>query len=160
MVQTADLEWEFPPDPESTRSARRRVIEALDNLELDGASDSAALVVSELTANALLHARSEFVVRLVVRPPVEGRSALRIEVADRSSRLPSVHNFTIASTSGRGLRLVDSISAAWGVELADGRSGKTVWAEIELDADSLSAAPFSFAGLGPEGFNFDEVDAS
>lgn len=147
MTHTADLEWRFPADPASTRSARHRVVEALGDLHLDRASDSAALVVSELTSNALLHARSEFVVRLVVRPPQEGRPVLRIEVGDGSSDLPTVHNFTIASTSGRGLHLVESLSAAWGVEVVEGRVGKTVWAELDLDADLL-----------PTSFNFDDVD--
>lgn len=159
VIETADLEWEFPADPESTRSARRRVVEALGDLELEAAAESAALVVSELTANALLHARSHFVVRLVVPSLADKRSVVRIEVDDGSSRLPSVHNFTVTSTSGRGLRLVASISAAWGVELADGRPGKTVWAELPLDADALMPPPFSFPGVGPEGFNLDEVDA-
>lgn len=147
MTHTADLEWRFPADPASTRSARHLVLEALGDLQLDAASDSAALVVSELTSNALLHARSDFVVRLVVRPPEDGRTVVRIEVGDGSSRLPTVHNFTIASTSGRGLHLVESLSAAWGVELAEGLSGKTVWAELDLDAEML-----------PTSLNFDDVD--
>ncbi|MDP9441274.1 MAG: hypothetical protein M3P34_03645 [Actinomycetota bacterium] len=58
--------------------------------------------MSELRSNALLHARSDFVVRLLVRPPEDGRSLVRIEVHDRSSRVPTVHNFTVASTSGSG----------------------------------------------------------
>lgn len=69
------------------------------------------------------------------------------EVGDGSSLLPTVHHFTVASTSGRGLHLVESLSAAWGVELAEGRSGKTVWAELEIDADNL-----------PTSFNLDDVD--
>lgn len=157
MTQT-DLEWRFPPEAESASSARRHVLEALEGLELDGASDSAAIVVSELAANVLLHARSDFVVRLIVAQPEDGPPVVRIEVDDRSSHVPTIHNFTVFSTSGRGLRLVDSVSAAWGVQLAAERSGKTVWAELELDADNRAPAPLTFSGLSPDGFDFDGVE--
>lgn len=158
VIRSTDLEWRFPPEAESASSARRRVLEALEDLDLDGASDSAALVVSELAANVLLHARSDFVVRLIVAQPEDGRPVLRIEVDDRSTHVPTIHNFTLVSTSGRGLRLVNSLSAAWGVELAAERSGKTVWAELEVDADSRAPAPFTSSRLSPDGFDFDGVE--
>jgi anti-sigma regulatory factor (Ser/Thr protein kinase) len=85
--------------------------------------DDALLVVEELVANALDHARSPFdvVVRLA-------DGVLYVAVRDGSSRVPRLRPFDPHAVRGRGLQLVDTLSRGWGCELhAD---GKTVWAEL------------------------------
>lgn len=74
-------------------------------------------------ANAVHHAGTDAVVRLYRRP-----ARVRVEVRDRSPRLPVRRRYSEHATTGRGLHLVDSLSAAWGVEPAV--DGKVVWFEL------------------------------
>ena len=84
--------------------------------------EDAKLVVSELASNAVLHARSAFSVE--IRPH---GATVRISVRDGSPAEPTLRDDRMA-LSGRGLFLVDSLSADWGVEVAP--HGKSVWAEF------------------------------
>jgi anti-sigma regulatory factor (Ser/Thr protein kinase) len=89
----------------------------------DEAVDDALLVVEELVANALDHARSRFdvVVRLA-------DGVLHVSVRDRSTGVPRVQPFDPHAARGRGLQLVETLSWRWGCDAhAD---GKTVWAEL------------------------------
>lgn len=117
--------WAFPPEPSSTREARRLVSDALEATDLDAAAATAALVVSELVTNAVLHARTPFEVRMMLTPGV-----IRIEVHDGTERKPVRRYFSDQATSGRGLRLVEELCAAWGVDADTDGEGKTVWAEV------------------------------
>ena len=130
--------WTFDPEPSSTRAARRLVTDALEAAALDGAVASAALVVSELATNAVLHARTPFEVRLRV-----GAGAVRIEVRDGSSRRPTVRNFSDAATSGRGLQVVEQLCETWGVEPDADGGGKTVWALVAVGDPVLPAFDLS-----------------
>lgn len=127
MKNTAAEAWVFPPEPSSSREARRRVSSALESRNLDEAASTVALVVSELATNAVLHARTPFEVRVVV-----GDGFVRIEVHDRTGRTPSRRYFSDEATSGRGLRLVEELCDSWGVEPDGDGSGKTVWAEVSV----------------------------
>ncbi|HET9441751.1 MAG TPA: ATP-binding protein [Acidimicrobiales bacterium] len=124
MTLTAHA-WEFQPDPASSGAARRLVAGALESWDLDWAAPSATLLVSELATNAVLHARTPFEVRLLVRDDV-----VRIEVHDGNRRSPMLRNFSNEATSGRGLRLIQSLGDGWGVETDADGGGKTVWVEL------------------------------
>jgi anti-sigma regulatory factor (Ser/Thr protein kinase) len=104
---------------------------------------TAALVVSELAANCALHAHTEFTVRVQEEPEAQ----VRLEVTDASARVPQQRSYGIDATTGRGLQLVQQLSASWGVEPAD--VGKTVWVVLQAerpggtgsgDEDALLAA--------------------
>lgn len=127
--------WAFSPEPSSTREARQRVSAALEARSLDSAAPTAELVVSELVTNAVLHARTPIEVRLTVRADL-----VRIEVHDGAARRPTRRYFSDEATSGRGLRLVEDLCDAWGVEL-DG-AGKTVWAELSTTTAARLEQPF------------------
>ncbi|WP_329401200.1 ATP-binding protein [Streptomyces melanogenes] len=122
------------------RGARLARILALGQLDAWGVphdsegSDTAALIVAELAANAVLHGRvpgRDFELRLVLG------TVLRIEVTDtRADRLPHRPEAAGEDEGGRGLLLVEALAKAWGV---DGRApGKTVWAELDLGATASS----------------------
>jgi anti-sigma regulatory factor (Ser/Thr protein kinase) len=85
------------------------------------------VVATELATNAVLHARSDFVVAL--RASVDG---LHISVEDRSTAAPVLRNDGSEGFSGRGLVLVDAMSALWGT--APTARGKAVWAELRDEA--------------------------
>jgi len=118
----------LPCDPSSVPAARHFVVRTLETWGYDDASWAAAQIVSELASNCSLHARTEFAVRLV-----EEGSALRLEVHDASPARVQQRRYSDSSTTGRGLRLVDSLAQAWGVEVDS--AGKTVWVALETAAD-------------------------
>ena len=85
--------------------------------------DDALLVVEELVANVLDHARTRF--ELIVR--LSG-SVLHLAVHDGSPGTPQARPFDPHADRGRGLQLGSTLAARWGCDLDGG--GKTVWAEL------------------------------
>lgn len=119
----------LPGVTSSVPPARRFVERALATWHVDDASWTATLVVSELAANAALHAGTEFT---VVVEHEQGR--VRLEVRDGSPAVPRQRRPSDEATTGRGLRLVADLALAWGVEHTD--AGKAVWVELSAAADS------------------------
>ena len=118
---------DLSPDPRSVHHAREWVCDVLEDLGRPELVDAAALGISELVTNALLHANPPISVR------VRGtRKHPRIEVHDGSRRAPEMTvDMTDAdhllATFGRGLGIVAMQSATWGAELVP--DGKVVWFE-------------------------------
>jgi anti-sigma regulatory factor (Ser/Thr protein kinase) len=83
------------------------------------------LLVSELVTNACVHGAEPIRVRLDV-----DQRRVRVEVEDGSPVLPEVQRPDGRSTIGRGLRIVESLSRAWGAERVG--AGKVVWAELPI----------------------------
>jgi hypothetical protein len=111
--------------------ARRFVRDLLSAWEASDVSDAAELAMSELVTNAVR----------VSEDPVELRVELtehmvRLSVADTSHRDVVMHPDDLDSTSGRGLQLVQAVSASWGVVTEDW--GKEVWCMISRSAPSGS----------------------
>jgi anti-sigma regulatory factor (Ser/Thr protein kinase) len=105
---------------------RRRVRAVLAGRGLQpDAVDDALLVVEELVANVVDHARTRFA--LVVR--MTG-NVLRIEVRDGDPGTPHIQPVDPHAARGRGLQVVDSLSQRWGCE--QHCDGKTVWAELPV----------------------------
>lgn len=128
-----DAEVSLPGEARSVPEARSFVRKILVSWNLRGAEPAASVVVSELAANAVLHARSEVTIR-VSRVP----GGVRVEVHDSSPRLPTSRRYARDATTGRGLGLVAALARDWGVETTE--SGKTVWCEID-QAESASGFP-------------------
>jgi hypothetical protein len=90
----------------------------------DNMADDVALVVTELAANAVRHARSGFTVILSAR-----RNVLRIAVRDACPVPAEGSGPALAPAPLHGLGAVDAMANRWGVESL-GSSGKTVWVEL------------------------------
>ena len=119
---------ELPPTPESVPAARAFVRETLRATSVD--VDTAMLLVSEVTTNAVLHARTPVTVQVQVTAGV-----VRVEVTDGSAAVPRIHGYGPTAATGRGLRLVDQLARSWGVrDKPDG--GKVVWFEVGEPSDS------------------------
>ncbi|MGW3654263.1 ATP-binding protein [Streptomyces sp. NPDC005151] len=99
-------------------------------------SESAAQIVAELAANAMVHGRvpgRDFRLDLTVH---DGGALLRIEVSDaRGECLPSGPTGTAVPDgdceSGRGLLIVEALADRWGVSPGP-FPRKAVWAELDL----------------------------
>jgi anti-sigma regulatory factor (Ser/Thr protein kinase) len=113
-------ELRLPPHPASVGRARRYVVERLSELGVPDPESSAALIVSELVTNAVIHAGTEFTVRVV-----RAGAGVRVEVGDASPVLPGLRLADARSRTGRGLYLVEHFAQEWGVD--PGTNGKVVW---------------------------------
>jgi anti-sigma regulatory factor (Ser/Thr protein kinase) len=112
---------EFEPDTSSVRAARQFVV---GSPEVEGADTSLLeLAVSELASNAVLHARTPFVV--TVERLDDG---VRVSVADGDPSPPRVRHVGADAITGRGLAIVEAVSRRMEVAASDG--GKTVRFEI------------------------------
>ena len=109
--------------PQSAASARRFVDETLRRWQCDELFDVVGLLTSELVTNAILHAHSEIELSVSMMP-----DAIRIDVLDHSSQMPTPRTAAEDDTSGRGLGLVEALATAWGVDERPG--GKSVWFEL------------------------------
>jgi anti-sigma regulatory factor (Ser/Thr protein kinase)/PAS domain-containing protein len=119
--------WTVWRVPEAARHARRFTKRTLRTWGVTEETDTILLVVSELVTNALVHTDGPVRLDLTL---VNRR--FRVAVADSSPRTP-VKPTSIGweATGGRGILLVEAVSAAWGTVPVSG--GKQVWAEIALD---------------------------
>ncbi|MDX6227539.1 MAG: hypothetical protein QOI76_929 [Frankiales bacterium] len=122
------------PSSDSAQLGRRVVTDALNLLGRYDLVDDATLVVSELIANGVLHARTE--ISLSVESTRDG---IRVAVTDGSPVLPRGGPASPSATSGRGLLLVERLSSSWGVEVLAG-GGKVVWAVIDQVAVVVNAS--------------------
>lgn len=82
----------------------------------------AQLLTSELVTNALAHGRGEIHLRVA-----DEKGHLRVEVSDEARLAPRQRDIGPQDESGRGLMLVERLSAAWGVSPSGSGPGKTVW---------------------------------
>jgi anti-sigma regulatory factor (Ser/Thr protein kinase) len=119
--------------PRSAGDARRFVRGLLLETGRESWVDAAALAVSELVTNAVLHAHTE--VELAV---VTGPDHVRIEVRDDNPVLPAARSYDDHATTGRGLELVASVTASHGVESL-GAAGKVVWCCIRDEVEGSDA---------------------
>ncbi|MEU9481587.1 SpoIIE family protein phosphatase [Streptomyces sp. NPDC048191] len=117
--------WTVWRVPEAVRHARRFTRRTLRTWGVSqDTMEAALLVVSELVTNALVHTGGQVRLDLSL---VNHR--LRLAVADASPRSP-VKPTSIGweATGGRGILLVEAVSAAWGTLPVSG--GKQVWADL------------------------------
>jgi anti-sigma regulatory factor (Ser/Thr protein kinase) len=97
----------------------------LADLDPDLVADT-ELIVTELAANAFEHAQSPRLIRLDHR---DTTGVVRVEVDDAAPDvLPKPGTSTLGEFRGRGLVLINSLGASWGVDRHP--EHKTVWAEI------------------------------
>jgi anti-sigma regulatory factor (Ser/Thr protein kinase) len=126
QIASRQLTGEFSSRPDAPGRARRLVVAALRRWGIDDTLvHDAALVLSELANNAVIHARSSFSIEVCAQ-----ESALRIAVADTRPR-PRARvgaDGSLIPRRGHGLGVIEALSGEWGVE--DRLNGKVVWAEL------------------------------
>ena len=136
----------LPGRTDSVPAARRFVMDALMTLDAAGACDEAVALVSELATNAVIHARTAYTIAVT-----RNGDTVRVGVHDHSPVTPRRRAYGVDATTGRGLRLVASMSSDWGIQAESG--GKVVWFEVprsgarthsewylDVDVDALLSA--------------------
>ena len=114
----------FALSGDAPAAARHFAVGAAQRLGAADLSDDAALVVTELAANAVRHAHTGFTVDLAVRPDV-----LRISVRDAGRLPPGPVGSGLPAAPLHGLGAVDALASRWGVDRL-GQAGKSVWVEL------------------------------
>lgn len=110
--------------PASAGRARRFVARTLHDWSLDGITDEAVLLTSEVVTNAVLHAGSRTIhLRLLLLA-----DGVRVEVDDDSLVIPRPRRVSRMSDTGRGIGLVELAARSWGTSRNE--HGKTVWFEV------------------------------
>ena len=114
----------FALSGDAPAAARHFAVDAVRRLAAADLADDTALVVTELAANAMVHAHTGFTVDLAADPDV-----LRISVRDASPLPPGAAAAGLPAVPLHGLGAVDALASRWGVEPL-GHSGKSVWVEL------------------------------
>jgi anti-sigma regulatory factor (Ser/Thr protein kinase) len=137
-----------PPDPQpaicmriqggsgAPGRARRSVLSQLSGQLTESGAGELALIISELVTNSVRHAnvgpQQTLTVECTGLP-----DRLRVTVTDPGSDFqPRLRTPDHPAAGGRGLRIVESLSSAWGV--LRGSAGTTsVWCELPFEASPL-----------------------
>lgn len=121
----SDRSWRIrvPPEPSACRFARSELRRFLGPLLDHTLVDDAVLVLHELVANGVDHARTPMLLSARVR---EG--SVRVAVRDGSPVPGRERPLDPSARRGRGLQIVGSVARSWGVRRHP--QGKTTWAEL------------------------------
>jgi anti-sigma regulatory factor (Ser/Thr protein kinase) len=124
--ESEDITIDLPSDLDAPAIARRFVDEHSDHLPRELIAD-AALLVTELVTNAVRHGRPQITLQVCLEPPRFG-----VLVKDAGTTIPTSNPQQPGAdaTGGRGLVIVDRLSAEWGVIPTQSSPGKTVWFEL------------------------------
>lgn len=122
------------PELSSAGAARRMLREVLTDNERQAWAESAELAVSEVVANAVLHAHTPIEVAIEVRT-----DDVRVEVRDSNPELPVPQHRAADATTGRGMALVAALTQQCGVRSLGGE-GKIVWFTVGAEAPERSAS--------------------
>ena len=123
----------LPSIPESVRMARFHVRAALSFHGLDEYADDAEIITSELVTNAIRHVCSDGTETVgVILARTRNPEAVTVVVTDSSPEGPVMREAPTDCERGRGLQIVEALSAHWGWHPQDG--GKEIFAVLAKEA--------------------------
>ena len=120
----------FPHEAQSVPAARRFATSVLRGASTE-ILEAVELMVSELATNCIRHTNSGFDLTIIRSGP-----EIRVEATDHAGGTPTMRSPKPTDPSGRGLKIIDMLSAGWVVQSESG-TGKTVWFTI---SDTARAA--------------------
>jgi anti-sigma regulatory factor (Ser/Thr protein kinase) len=116
----------FEADASSPSQVRRWLRGVLDHWNIDGTrQQEISLIVSELATNAVMHAKSAYLVLVRLRA-----DRVQVAVADSDPTLPEPRTVDANEPGGRGLRIVAAVASRWGATGIE-HDGKIVWCEVQ-----------------------------
>ena len=123
----------LPGIPASVPVARLQVRGTLGSHKLGEYADDAEIITSELVTNAVQHACANGTQTIGVTLTQAGSpAAVTVAVSDCSPRGPVKRDTPTNGEQGRGLQIVEALSAHWGWRC--GGSGKVVFAVLAREA--------------------------
>jgi len=125
--------------PAAAAEARSQVQAAIRAWDIPVDPAVAVLLTSELVTNAIRHEASETVTLAIAC----SCGQLRVDVSDTSRALPVLVDAPVDAEAGRGLMLVATLSADWGVYRTP--AGKAVYFTLEFQPELAADA-----GRGPQ----------
>ena len=137
--------------PSSVSDARRFAQEVLEAGNIKDDDWTAIQVVSELATNAVVHARTPFILKIEYDD-----TYIKVSVVDaKPLARASVRRFSDITTTGRGLRLLQLLGESWGVEQAP--TAKTVWCKLRRGRATTDDIVVAFDAMG---LRFERDDAA
>ncbi|MDT4980697.1 MAG: hypothetical protein QOG07_2576 [Pseudonocardiales bacterium] len=118
---------DLPASSRSAATARALVCAILPAWGLAPIAEDAALVVSEMVANAVQHAPGSASHELEI---VRRSRGVRIYISDGSPAVPVVAELSHSRPHGRGMRVIEELSSSWGSDEHHG--GKRVWVDLDV----------------------------
>lgn len=114
----------FTPEPISVGHSRHTTSVFLRRCGIaESLTDSVMLCISELVTNGITHGSGDVSLRVRCL-----ESEIRVEVTDASSAPATRRSAGVSATSGRGLILVEALSADWGIS----KGGRTTWCTFRI----------------------------
>jgi anti-sigma regulatory factor (Ser/Thr protein kinase) len=117
------LSLELEPRVDAARLARELITTACTRWQRENLAEPAHVAVTELVNNAVVHAGTPITVHVALRG-----DELFVAVRDRSTEPPRPRAVAPTAYGGRGLLLLDAVSARWGCTPRE--DGKVVWAVL------------------------------
>lgn len=133
----------YPFSPSSVRAARHFVADQLESRP-EEVVDAVTLIVSELTTNAIRHARTGFSIDVAI-----DSGHVRVAITDDGGGQPTPSNPRLTDASGRGLQIVQHLADQWGITPSSSGIGKTVWFTLALDGAAPATGDLSTAVASP-----------
>ena len=122
--ETTRASCRLGPTLAAPAAAREFVGSRLRGWGADDRFPDVELLTSELVTNAVRHAHGEVEVTI----DLIDADHIRLEVRDRSERLPVLRPLESARDGGWGLHIVGRTAQRWGLDQHTGE--KTIWCEI------------------------------
>jgi anti-sigma regulatory factor (Ser/Thr protein kinase) len=121
-VPVTQASFTLPPAAPSAAQARERLRTVMGAWADEETRNDAQLLLTEVVANVVVHARSSMGIHLTVDD-----NLFRAEVSDDSSEVPILRRAD--ESGGRGLVILSALASRWGV-FKHPDDGKTVWFEL------------------------------
>lgn len=129
----------LPAAPSSVPAARRFATDRLGRCGFTDAAPAVEQILSEIVTHAVTHGRAPVTLRLRIMP-----EHVRVEVVE-SGVVPAPRPAGSPAARSLGMRLVDRLSSAWGVDTL--AAGSVVWfvvprhPEVSADDATIAAQP-------------------
>jgi len=115
--------------PAAAAEARRQVKAVISAWDCPVEADTAVLLTSELVTNAISHQAGAAITLAITF----AFGQLRVDVHDTSCSMPVLADASVDAEAGRGLMLVATLSASWGVYRTP--AGKAVYFTLACQPD-------------------------
>jgi anti-sigma regulatory factor (Ser/Thr protein kinase) len=139
----------LPAGPIASPEARSQVLAVIRDWDVPVDPNVAVLLTSELVTNAIRHEAGETITLAITC----SWGQLRVDVHDTSRSWPALVDAAADAETGRGLMLVTTLSADWGVYRTP--AGKAVYFTLAFQPDLAADGE-----RGPQGFDTWGLSAS